>query len=71
LVRENYCFSCRSIYSFSSSCCGFFFSRRDATNPTFRKIALKDVDFSHKENRNKMKLEDGAFFIDVTSQLNM
>jgi hypothetical protein len=49
----------------------FLFHRRDANNPTFRKIALKDVDFSHKQNRNKMKLEDGAFFIDVTSQLNM
>lgn len=46
------------------------YDRRDANNPTFRKINLPDVDFGRKDNtRSKIQLEDGPYFIDVTKNL--
>jgi penicillin V acylase-like amidase (Ntn superfamily) len=42
---------------------------RDATNPTFRRIRLKDLDLSVKTKRSMLKLEDGPYFIDMSAQL--
>lgn len=43
---------------------------RDASNPTFRKIDLRNVNFERRDNtRSKILLEDGPYFVDVTSNL--
>lgn len=42
---------------------------RDAGNPTFRRLSVKDMDFSEKAERKAIKLEEGAFFIDIKDQM--
>jgi len=42
---------------------------RDAGNPTFRRIQLKDVDLSSSGKRKAVKLEEGGFFIDVSANM--
>lgn len=43
---------------------------RDATNPTFRRINLNDVDFSIHTPRKSFKMSNGPYFVDVTSDLH-
>jgi choloylglycine hydrolase len=43
---------------------------RDAHNPTFRRIQLKDLDFSPQAKRKSVKLEDGAYFVDMASSMH-
>lgn len=40
---------------------------QDAFNPTFRRLALKDVDFSPAAPRRQIKLEDGPYFVDMAA----
>jgi hypothetical protein len=43
--------------------------RRDATNPTFRKIRLSDVLGVHGARKRSLKMETGAFYIDMTKDM--
>lgn len=42
---------------------------RDATNPTFRKLALKDVDLSVRGDKKSMQLESGPYYVDMVNAL--
>ena len=42
--------------------------RRDATNPTFRKIRLNDV-LQKGSKRKALKVETGPYFIDMTDEM--
>jgi hypothetical protein len=43
--------------------------RRDAGNPTFRRVRLADVDISVGAQKKTMILEKGSFFVDMASAL--
>lgn len=47
----------------------FLSHRRDATNPTFRKIRLQDVLGTHGPRKRSLKMETGPFFIDMTKEM--
>jgi hypothetical protein len=44
--------------------------RRDATNPTFRKIRLQDVLGTHGVRKRSLKMETGPFYVDVTKEMH-
>lgn len=44
-------------------------NRRDAGNPTFRRLRLRDVDISVGATQKTMILEKGSFFVDMASAL--
>ena len=43
--------------------------RRDATNPSFRRLRFSDIDFSAGVGRQMLILEDGDYFIDMSHSL--
>lgn len=43
---------------------------RDATNPTFRRIVLSDVDLSVRGSKKSLLLETGPFFVDMAAALH-
>jgi choloylglycine hydrolase len=42
---------------------------RDSGNPTFRRLLLRDMDFSEKADRKAIKMQEGAFYIDMKDQM--
>lgn len=54
--------------------CAFFYivaaHRRDATNPTFRKINVAEVLATHGPRKRSLKMETGPFFVDLSKQMH-
>ena len=44
--------------------------RRDATNPTFRKINVAEVLATHGPRKRSLKMETGPFFVDLSKQMH-
>lgn len=42
---------------------------RDATNPTFRKVNVKEALVKHGPRKRSLQMETGPFFIDMTKQM--
>lgn len=49
--------------------CVVICDRRDAGNPTFRRVRLGDIDFSGGAKLDIL-MENGPAFVDVTSDMN-